>query len=258
LFSLTCGLIEGRRVGYDTWPIQLAAAVVVFGLVALVMYERRREEPLVDPRFFRSIPLSVATITAILAFTSFSGFLFLNALYLQEVRGLRASDAGLCMLPCAVMMFLGSPISGRLVGAGKARIATVGAGAFMALAGFALAQLQSDTPIWQLLICYGVLGSGLGLVNAPITNAAVSGMPRTQAGLAAALASTSRQVGASLGVALAGAIAGHASDGSFTSATHPFWWLSCANGIAIIVLGIIATGARARQSVQALAPLLDP
>ena len=67
------------------------------------------------------------------------------------------------------------------------------------------------TPLAWLLAAYVVFGLGFGFVNAPITNAAVSGMPRAQAGVAAAIATTSRQVGQTLGVAVVGAIvASHA------------------------------------------------
>ena len=81
---------------------------------------------------------------------------------------------------------------------------------------------------------YVIFGIGFGLVNAPITNAAVSGMPRAQAGVAAAIASTSRQVGASLGVALAGSLAGggiaaaHRAD--FAESTHVVFWLIAGYG----------------------------
>ena len=69
-----------------------------------------------------------------------------------------------------------------------------------------LTGLDAATPLARLLAAYVVFGLGFGFVNAPITNAAVSGMPRAQAGVAAALATTSRQVGQTLGVAVVGAI----------------------------------------------------
>lgn len=94
-------------------------------------------------------------------------------------------------------------------------------------------------------------------MNAPITNAAVSGMPRAQAGTASAVASTSRQVGASLGVALAGSIAGEALSQEFASSTHAFWWLVLALGGGIVALGVLSTGARAKASAERIAYLLD-
>src|SRR6185369_8173783 len=180
-------------------------------------------------RFFRSLPFAAATLVAVLAFTAFSGFLFLNSLYLQEARGMPASQAGLATLPIALALMVCSPLSGRLVGAGRARLALVVAGAAMATGALLLSALSLDTPVLHLLAAYGIFGVGLGTVNAPITNAAVSGMPRSHAGLASAVASTSRQVGASLGVALAGALAGTGIESArhpdFAAATHVVFWV---------------------------------
>jgi EmrB/QacA subfamily drug resistance transporter len=261
LASLTCGVIEGRRLGWGSPLIVAAFALSCSAVAGLVVYERRRIEPLVDLRFFKSLPFSAATLTAVLAFAGFSGFLFLNSLYLQEARGLDASTAGMCTLPIAAALMVCSPLSGRLVGAGHVRVALVVAGGAMATAALLLVDLRQDTPLPQLLATYGIFGVGMGMVNAPITFTAVSGMPRAQAGVAAATASTSRQVGASLGVALAGTIAGGglhtAHSATFAAATHPVFWLTACYGAGIVALGVISTSARGRASALRVAPLLD-
>jgi hypothetical protein len=107
-----------------------------------------------------------------------------------------------------------------------------------------------------------VFGLGFGLVNAPITNAAVSGMPRAQAGVASAVASTSRQVGATLGVAVIGALVtskiGESSYGGLASASHNGWWVMVGCGAAIVLLGWFATSARAIESARRTAVELNP
>ena len=98
---------------------------------------------------------------------------------------------------------------GRLVGAGRARVALVTAGCAIATGGLMLTRIAGDTPMLYLGVAYGVFGVGLGSVNAPITNNAVSGdAARARRGSRRPSTSTSRQVGASLGVALAGSLAG--------------------------------------------------
>jgi hypothetical protein len=86
-------------------------------------------------------------------------------------------------------------------------------------------------------------------------------MPRSQAGLASAVASTSRQVGISLGVALAGSLAGGgieaAHHADFTGATHSVFWIIAIFGIAIVALGIVSTGPGARASAERVASLLE-
>jgi EmrB/QacA subfamily drug resistance transporter len=260
LVALTSAVIEGRRVGWSSPSIAAGFALSPASIVALVVWESRRREPLLDPRFFRSGPFASATVLAILAFSAFGAFLFLNSLYLQEARGLSASRAGLMTLPIAVSLVVCSPISGRLVGGGRARLALVVAGAGVTAAALVLTALTKDTPFPVLALAYAVFGVGLGSVNAPITNAAVSGMPRSQAGVASSVASTSRQVGTSLGVALAGALAGGGIDAAhradFAESTHRVFWVIAATGVAIGALGVLSTGARARASAERVAALL--
>jgi EmrB/QacA subfamily drug resistance transporter len=261
LFALTSTVIDGRHAGWTTWPIAVGFATAIASTIGLVAWESFHREPMLDPRFFRSGPFAAATLVAVLAFAAFSGFLFLNSLYLQEVRGMSASQAGLATLPIALSLMVCSPLSGRLVGAGRARLALVVAGVAMATGALLLTALAEDTKLSLLLTAYGIFGIGLGMVNAPITNSAVSGMPRSHAGIASAVATTSRQVGASLGVALAGSLAGtgleSASSRHFAAATHVFFWVSAGLGMAIVVLGIASTGARARASASRVASLLD-
>ena len=109
-----------------------------------------------------------------------------------------------------------------------------------------LAGIGPATPVVQLVAIYVVFGFGFGLVNAPITNTAVSGMPREQAGVAAAIATTSRQVGQALGVAVVGAVAGSHAGGS----AHAGWWTLAICGAVILVLGFFATTRRATESAE--------
>jgi EmrB/QacA subfamily drug resistance transporter len=207
LASLTYGIIEGPGSGWTSARILACFGVAAAALAGLVGYEPRQEEPLVDLRFFRSVPFSGATATAVCAFSALGGFLYLNTLYLQEVRGYSALHAGLLTLPMAAMTGLFAPVSGRIVAARGPRLPTVVAGLATAASAILLTRLTRDTSLGYLVVSYVIFGIGSGLVNPPITNAAVSGMPVSRAGVAAGIASTSRQVGTALGVAVAGSAA---------------------------------------------------
>ena len=76
------------RVGWESAQTAALFAVALAALIGLLVYEPRRPDPLIELRFFRSVPFTGATVIAICAFGSFSGFLFLNTLYLQDVRGM--------------------------------------------------------------------------------------------------------------------------------------------------------------------------
>ena len=261
LASLIYSLIESARSGAAaTLAMFFVAAAAFAGLLA---YEPRRREPLLDLRFFRSLPFASATVIAVCMFAALGAFLFVNSLYLQEVRGLAAARVGIYLLPMAAIVMLVSPLSGRLVAAYGARPSLVISGTMMSLSTLLLTRLAADTPVAELLGTYALFGLGFGVVNAPITFAAVSGMPRAQAGLAAAVATTSRQVGLALGVAMVGLLVGGRRSWStsdwagYPAATHPVWWILAGCGLLVLALGIIATGPLGQASAARVAHLLD-
>ncbi len=111
LLSLTYAIIEAPRASRpgEIWAI---GALCALAFVGLLVHESRRTDPLIELTFFRSVPFSAATLMAISAFGAFSAFLFLNTLYLQDVRGLSALHAGLFLLPMAAMTVVLAPLSG--------------------------------------------------------------------------------------------------------------------------------------------------
>jgi EmrB/QacA subfamily drug resistance transporter len=193
--ALTYAIIEGPKAGWLSAQTLALFALAVAALAGLIPYERRRREPLLELRFFRSVPFASASVIAVCTFAALGGFLFLNTLYLQEVRGLSALQAGLCTLPIAAMTLIFAPLSGRIVGRRGPRVGLLVGGAGIALGGALLTGLAAHTSIPSLVPAYLIFGIGFGMVNPPITNTAVLGMPPAQAGVAAAVASTSRQLG---------------------------------------------------------------
>ncbi|MFJ6798786.1 MFS transporter [Streptomyces sp. NPDC091268] len=260
LAAVTYGIIEAPAAGWHSPPILACAVVAAGALAALLVYEPRRAQPLVDPRFFRSAPFSGATVIAVSAFAALSGFLFLNTLYLQDVRGLSALHAGLYMLPMAALTALCAPLSGRLVGARGPRLPLLVAGIAMAASGLLFAAFSAEASTPLMFAGYVLFGLGFGMVNAPITNTAVSGMPRAQAGVAAAIASTSRQTGGMLGVAVIGAVlaAGTAGGGDFAAATRPAWWIITGCGLLVLAVGFATSGPWAMTTAHRTAAALNP
>ncbi len=262
LATVTYGIIEAPERGWTSPLILAAFSTAGAALLGLLIYEPRRKDPLIDLRFFRSIPFASATVTAIAAFAGLGGFLFLNTLYLQEVRGLSPLRAGLDTVPMAVMTMLASPLSGRIVAARGSRLPLVCSGGALMIACAMLATIEATTPFTWIFLAYVLFGLGFGLVNAPITNAAVSGMPRAQAGVASAIASTSRQIGSTLGVAVVGALLTSRLHGSvqtsFSTASHAGWWTLVGCGAVVLALGVVATTRRAKESARRVAAELNP
>ncbi|MFJ3924122.1 MFS transporter [Streptomyces sp. NPDC090022] len=260
LGSITYGIIEAPSAGLDSALVVGCAAVAVISFAGILVYEPRRTDPLIDPRFFRSAPFSGATVIAISAFAGLSGMLFLTTLYLQDVRGLDALHAGLWMLPLALVTCLIAPLSGRLVASRGPRLPLVVAGLGMGGSGLLFAAFAAERSNALMLAAFLLFGLGFGMVNSPITNTAVSGMPRSQAGVAAAVAATSRQTGGTLGVAVIGSVlaAGLARGHEFTEAAGPAWWIITVSGALVLVLGLLTTGAWARATAERTARELEP
>ncbi|WP_433279062.1 MFS transporter [Pseudonocardia xinjiangensis] len=253
LATLTYAIIEAPGLGVRSPWIIGCAVVTIASAIAFVRYEQRKDQPLLDIKFFRSAPFTGATLIAVGSFGVMAGFLFLNALYLQEVRGFTPLHAGLLTLPMAVMTAVLSPISGRLVGTRGPRLPLLAGGLAIAVGSFLLSGLTAQT-LLMVVLAYAVFGVGFGFINPPITTAAVSGMPMARAGVAAAVASTSRQVGATLGVAVLGSvvtarIVGPLSTG-FVTAAHLGWLIMTAIGVAMFVIGLVTTSKWALRTAQ--------
>jgi EmrB/QacA subfamily drug resistance transporter len=245
LGSVVYAIIESESLGWTSPVIIGLFAVAAAGAAGILGYEPRRGDPLLELRLFRSAPFSAAIVMAVWALCGFSAFLFVTTQYLQDVRGMSALMAGLCLLPVGLPVVVLSPRAGRLVGTRGPRLPLVVSGAALALGGAASILLGPVVPLPAVLATYLLFGVFLGTVNPPITNTAVSGMPRSMAGVATSLASAGRQTGTTLGVAIAGTIVGSAvarGGMAFTTAEHGVWWMVLGLGLGILVLGLLSTG----------------
>jgi EmrB/QacA subfamily drug resistance transporter len=259
---LVFGIIEAPNHGWGSSLILACFAGALICGVLLVYFESRHPEPLIDLRFFRSPPFSGAAIVSVCAFVSLGGFLFLSTLYLQEVRDFSPLHAGVALLPMAALMMIFSPISGRIVGHRGPRMSLMIGGAAVLAAGLISAIPSSEPSDIRLFFGYALIGTGLGWVNAAITNTAVAGMPREQAGVAAAVASTTRQLGSALGVAIIGSVIAdhvvHVSAGAgFTSASRVSWAIIAFCGLVALVVGGLTTGEWGRRRAKANAARME-
>ena len=254
LGSLAYAIIQGPGYGWQSPKIVAFFLLSMLALAALLRYEPRRADPLIDFRFFRSVPFSAANLTAICAIATLAGFLFLTTLYLQDVRGYTPLQAGLTLLPMPIMMAVSSPVSGRILARRGPRVPFVIAGTALTLSTAALSQLSYASGPLFLIVTYGLFGIGAGMVNVPISNGVMSGVPKTQAGVASGMNSSSRQLGQSLGVAIVGSVLAaslHSSmQAGFLEAAHAGWWIMAGCGYTVLILGVISTTNWAKATVR--------
>jgi EmrB/QacA subfamily drug resistance transporter len=256
LTALTYAVIQGQDAGWTSPTIIACFTLAALALIGLLAYEPRLREPLLELRFFASVPFSGASAIALLAFAGMGGFALMTTLYLQEVRGYSALQAGLIFVPVAVAAVVSGPLAGRLVASRGPRIPLIAAGAALTLCAVMLTGLTGTTSEAWLVASYVVFGLGFGMVSAPVNNTALSGMPRSQSGVAAAIVSTGRQVGQTLGVAVAGTIIAANLRGSFSTglsaASQPAWWVMAGSGVVVVVLALVTTSAWARRTAIAV------
>ena len=181
IFGVTYLLIQGASDGYAAVGPLSAAVLACLGVGGFVRAERRCADPLFPLGLARHRGFAAATSIAVLAFAILAGFLFTSSLYWQQTRHLSALATGAVLLPATVAIAVVSPASGRLIHRAGSRNLLTAAGIAMAVAAILL--LIASTGHGYLLTALGylALGTGFGLVNPPITNTAVNGLPARQA-----------------------------------------------------------------------------
>ena len=254
LGTLIYAIIEGAYTDWRAAAIRGVFLVAFVALAVLVGWEVRRKEPLIDLRHFRDRSFTAAVMIGVCAFADMGGFLFLTTIYLQDVRGCTAIQAGLQLLPTAVAMAICPSLAASAARVtGSPRLPLLTGGLALMLSTYSMAQLSGSTAEIRLLLTFGLFGVGLGLVNSQISVAAVAGMPPSQAGLAAGIASTSRQVGQALGVAISGSLLTAKARGNmhsgFTLASPLAWHLLFWCASAVVIGGLLTTRAPARHAL---------
>jgi MFS transporter, DHA2 family, methylenomycin A resistance protein len=222
LCTLTLAAIEGPH--WSSGATALCAATSLAASVLFLLVEARTDGALLPLAILRRRGLWVATAVASLMTFGMYGMLFLVPLYLQQQHGASVIAAGLELLPLSVVYVLVSHRSGRLATHFGARAAMTAGMALMGIGLMLLSLVSAETRLYAIEFDLAIIGIGLGLNTGPVNSVAVASVSRARSGTASGLLNTARMVGATLGVALLGAIsAGHATQGTaaaFVSGLH--------------------------------------
>lgn len=188
----------------------LTFALPVIGVGAaiwFIMVERSAEEPIVPLRLFRNHTISIVTIVSLLAGTVTLGMFFYFALYFQTLTGLGPAEVGFLFLPASITSMVISMVSGRIIAAtGRYKWMPVAAMAVGAALMVAFTFVDSHTPLWLLTIMMAVFGISMGLQFQVLMVAIQAAAPLQDIGAATGLITQARTIGASLGLAINGAV----------------------------------------------------
>ncbi len=204
--AIVYGLIEAP---HDGWTSAATLAWIGGGLALLVLFglwEARIAHPLLDPRLFARPAFAAGTLSILVQFMAFFGFVFVFLQYLQLVRGYSPLEAALGMVPLALGIMPGSRLAPRIAArAGRVRVS--GTGLALLTGGLALlwtADLSTSYGVLGLAIW--VTGLGMGLAMTPATTAITDALPREQQGVASAVNDLARELGGAIGIAVLGSL----------------------------------------------------
>jgi EmrB/QacA subfamily drug resistance transporter len=217
LFALTYALIEANNYGWGSARIVGSFVVAAVALAAFYVLERRQRAPMLDLTLFRSGTYVGANLVVLLVALALFGVFFFVSLYMQNILGYSAVQAGAAFLPMTLMVIAVAPIAGKASDRfGSRWLMTAG----MTLLGIQLlyfSQLSQDATFFTLLPALLIGGLGMSLTMTPSAAAATRAVPVDKAGVGSAVLNACRQVGGSVGIALMGAIVASRAGGERTA-----------------------------------------
>jgi EmrB/QacA subfamily drug resistance transporter len=217
LFALTYALIEANAYGWTSGRILGTFAVAVVALGAFVLLERHQRLPMLDLSLFRSGTFAGANLVVLLVALAMFGVFFFVSLYMQNILGYSAVQAGAAFLPMTVLIILIAPVAGRVSDRVGSRWLLTSGMTLVAAQLLYFSRLDAEASYWHLLPALVVGGIGMALTMTPSAAAAVRSVPVDKAGVGSAVLNSFRQVGGSLGIATMGAIMAHEAGGRRTA-----------------------------------------
>ncbi|MBV8080744.1 MAG: MFS transporter [Actinobacteria bacterium] len=230
LFALSYALIEANNYGWTSTRILLAFAVAVVALAAFVLLERHQRLPMLELSLFRNKTFAGANSVMLLVGLAMFGVFFYISLYVQQVLGYSAIQAGASFLPWTLLIIVLAPQAGRLSDRIGSRALVAGGMVVLTGSLVLFARMGTHESFWGLLPAMLLGGVGMSSAMAPTTAAAMAAVQRDKAGVGSAVLNSMRQVGGSLGIAIMGAIvaagikssahAGHPRPVAFVNGLH--------------------------------------
>jgi MFS transporter, DHA2 family, integral membrane protein len=206
LGTLIYGIIEAPNRGWMSTETVVTFLVAVVILAGFATWEFRSKAPMLDLRFFRNPNFTAGATTITLIFFVMFGTFFIITQYLQSVLGYTPLEAGIRVLPWALMYMIATPRSaGLVVRFGQRRV--VSSGLIVAAVGLlVLSRCTVSTNYWWVALGLVITAGGMGMCTAPSTGAIMQSLPLEKAGVGSAVNDTTREVGGALGVAVFGSI----------------------------------------------------
>jgi EmrB/QacA subfamily drug resistance transporter len=206
LTALVWGIIEAPNSGWTDPSILAAFASATLLLIAFAGWETHTPHPMLDLRFFRNPRFSAASAAITLSFFAMFGAIFFLTQYQQLVLGKGALETGFRILPVALGLVIGGPLSARLTERIGAKVVVASGLTLIAAALLLMTQFEVDSSYGVIALSFLVLGMGIGMAMAPATDSVMGSLPLAKASVGSAVNDATRTTGGALGVAILGSI----------------------------------------------------
>jgi DHA2 family multidrug resistance protein len=206
LGSLLAALSQGQREGWSSFYILTLLTVAAFGLVTFLWAESVAKEPFIDLSVYKTFAHTMATLVFIIQGFGLYGSTFLIPLYFESMLDYTALQAGLLMLPMALVVAIVLPLAGRMADRMDGRVPITFGVLFSAISLYWLSFVDlrtSQTTAYLMLI---VRGLGIGFIFPPLMNLALKCLPPEKTAVGSGLMNVSRQIGGAFGVAIVGVL----------------------------------------------------
>ena len=256
LAAVTYGIIEGGASGFGRPAVLGCLLLAVLAAGAFVLVEARTADPMVPLSLFRSRTVTISLAVGFMINAAFYGVIFILSLFFQQVLGLSALSAGLLFLPMTALVSVANLGSARVAARSGPRlpiwlgqlIAALGLAALVAVV--ALVAVSGTTERYLIAVILVPVGVGLGFAIPSLTVLLLDTLPAAQAGLAAGVLNSARQIGGTVAVAVSGALVAHRA--SFGAGMR--------DSLLILTAGLLATTAAALRLGRlwtAAGPVMD-
>jgi len=206
IFGVVYGITEAPSTGITDGVVLASLISGIVALVVFVWWELRTKSPILDMKLFKNRAFSVSSLTLTLTFLAMMGVFYSMSQLQQLILGMSPLVASLSMIPMMLPMMLLAPLVPNIVKKIGARFAMGGGLLLVVVAFLIMATWTADITYWHMLGTMMLLMTGVTLTMTPGTNILMASVPRNRAGMGSAMNDTTRELGATLGIATLGAI----------------------------------------------------
>jgi EmrB/QacA subfamily drug resistance transporter len=207
LFALVYAIIQAGSDGWGASHVLYAFGAAAVLLAGFIIWELKFKGAMLPLKFFKNMSFTGANVALTLVTFGLMGSMFFLGQFLQSVQGYSPFEAGIRLVPMAVVSFISAALSAKVADRITTKV-TVALGIFIAAIGFFyFAQIAAvDVSYAKFVLAMCIISLGIGLTMSPATNSVMGSIPVGQSGIGSAMNNTTRQVGGALGVAILGSI----------------------------------------------------